>query len=187
MKQEVYQESQENRFPETLLEPATRPGTPLATRFADEMAAIGGTVYRLPEKDVKLKLAKLLRERGIKRVAVDDVGEKYISEVESVRVPEPTVWAGVTGALLGIAESGSLVLVGGEGRPLTASLLPEIHIAILRESEIVPTLLEALRRPEIRSASAGVIITGPSRTGDIEMTLSIGVHGPKELHVFLIE
>ena len=187
MKQVVYQESQENRVPESSLEPATRPGTLLATRFADEMAAIGVNVYRLPEKDVKLKLAKLLRERGIERVAVDDVGEKYISEVESVRVPDPTVWAGVTGALLGIAESGSLVLVGGEGRPLTASLLPEIHIAILRESEIVPTLLEALRRPEIRSASAGVIITGPSRTGDIEMTLSIGVHGPKELHVFLIE
>ena len=104
-----------------------------------------------------------------------------------MRVPDPTIWAGVTGALLGIAESGSLVLVGGEGRPLTASLLPDIHIAILRESDLVPTLPEALARPEIRAASAAVIITGPSRTGDIEMTLSIGVHGPKELHVFLIE
>jgi L-lactate dehydrogenase complex protein LldG len=44
-----------------------------------------------------------------------------------------------------------------------------------------------LARPEIRAASSAVIITGPSRTGDIEMTLSIGVHGPKELHVFLIK
>ena len=117
---------------------------------------------------------------------MDDVGEKYVSGIESVRVPDPTVWAGVTGALLGIAESGSLVLASGEGRPLTASLLPDIHIAILRESDLVLTLLDALRHPEIRSASAAVIITGPSRTGDIEMTLSIGVHGPKEIHVFLI-
>ena len=159
----------------------------MATQFIDELAAIGGKVYRLPEKEVKARLAKLLQERAIERVAVDDIGEKYISTVESVRAPDPTVRAGVTGALLGIAESGSLVLVGGEGRPLTASLLPDIHIAILRESDLVPTLLDALRRPEIRSASAAVIITCPSPTGDIEMTLTIGVHGPKEVHVFLIE
>jgi L-lactate dehydrogenase complex protein LldF len=187
MKQEVLQGMIENQFPETLLEPVTLPVVPLAIRFAEELTAIGGKVYRLPEKDVIPKLAKLLRERGIERVAVDDIGEKYISEFESVRGPDPTVWAGLTGALLGIAESGSLMLVSGEGRPLTASLLPDIHIAILRESDLVPTLLDALRRPEIRSASAGVIITGPSRTGDIEMTLSIGVHGPKEVHVFLID
>jgi L-lactate dehydrogenase complex protein LldF len=187
IKQEVFQGTLENQFPETPLEPVTLPGVPLANRFSDELTAIGGNVYRLPEKDVIPELAKLLRERGVERVAVDDVGEKYISEVESVRGPDPTVQAGVTGALLGISESGSLVLLSGEGRPLTASLLPDIHIAILRESDLVPTLLDALCRPEIRSASAGVIITGPSRTGDIEMTLSIGVHGPKELHVFLIE
>ena len=159
----------------------------LADRFADELAAIGGKVYRLPEKEVKSRLAKLLREYRIDRVAVDDIGEKYVGRVQSVRTPDPTVQAGITGALLGIAESGSLVLVGGDGRPLTASLLPDIHIAILRESDLVPTLLEALRHPQIRSASASVIITGPSRTGDIEMTLSIGVHGPKEVHVFLVD
>jgi L-lactate dehydrogenase complex protein LldG len=88
---------------------------------------------------------------------------------------------------LGIAESGSLLLVSGEARPLSASLLPDIHIAILRASDLVQTLTEALARPELRSASAAVIVTGPSRTGDIEMTLSIGVHGPKEVHVFLID
>jgi L-lactate dehydrogenase complex protein LldG len=100
--------------------------------------------------------------------------------------PDPTIQVGITGALAGIAESGSLVLVSGEGRPLTASLLPDIHIAILRASCLVPTLPDALRLPEILTASAAVIITGPSRTADIEMTLTIGVHGPKELHIFLI-
>ena len=163
------------------------PAPSLADQFSGELAAIGGNVHRLPEKEVKARLAELLQERGIQRVAVDDIGEKYVDRVPSVRLPDPTVRAGITGALLGIAESGSLVLVGGEGRPLTASLLPDLHIAILRESDLVPTLLEALRRPEIRSASAAVIITGPSRTGDIEMALAIGVHGPKEVHVFLID
>jgi len=50
----------------------------------------------------------------------------------------------------------------------------------------VPTLADALSMPEIRAAPAGVIITGPFRTADIEMTLTFGVHGPGELHVFLI-
>jgi hypothetical protein len=187
IKQEVKQGNQENRLPKNPVELPALPETSLAAQFTDELASIGGNVYRLPEKEVKPRLAKLLQERGIERVTVDDIGEKYVSGVESVQVPDPTIRAGVTGALLGIAESGSLVLVGGEGQPLTASLLPDIHIAILRESDLVPNLLEALRHPEIRSASAAVIITGPSRTGDIEMTLSIGVHGPKELHVFLVE
>ncbi len=159
----------------------------LETRFTSELAALGVNVYRLPEKKVKGTLAKLLRERGIERVAVDDIGEKYVPGFQSVHVPDSTILAGVTGALVGIGESGSLVLVGGETQPLTASLLPDIHIAILRETDLVPTLADALARPEIRSASSAVIITGPSRTGDIEMTLSIGVHGPKELHVILIE
>jgi L-lactate dehydrogenase complex protein LldF len=159
----------------------------LPTQFTGELAAIGVHVYNLPEKEVKTRLASLLRERGIERVAVDDIGEKYVTGVQSVLAPDPTIAAGITGALVGIAESGSLVLVGGEGHPLTASLLPDIHIAILRESDLVATLADALARPEILAASAAVIITGPSRTADIEMALTIGVHGPKEVHVFLIE
>ena len=184
--QEVNQAGQAVRPPENPLEPVSTLVSSLAAQFSEESAAIGVNVYHLPEKDVKARLAKLLKERGIERVAVDYIGEKYVTGIESVRLPDPTVWAGVTGAQMGIAESGSLVLGAGEGRPLTASLLPDIHIAILRESDLVPTLLDALRRPEIRSASASVIITGPSRTGDIEMALTIGVHGPKEVHVFLI-
>jgi len=187
MEQAINTEAQVCRPPKNPAEYIAPPVPSLAARFSDELAGIGGQVYRLPEKEVKARLAKLLQERGIERVAVDDIGEEYVTGMETVRVPDPTVWAGVTGALLGIAESGSLLLVGGEGRPLTASLLPDIHIAILRASDLVPDLAQALARPEIRPASAAVIITGPSRTGDIEMTLSIGVHGPKEVHVFLID
>jgi hypothetical protein len=187
IRQEVTPEIPGKRLPDSPGESEAALIPSLADQFADELSDIGGIVYRLPEIDVKARLAKLLQERGIERVAVDDIGEKYVTGIQSVRVPDPTILAGVTGALVGIAESGSLVLVSGEGRPLTASLLPDIHIAILRESDLVPTLAEALARPEIREASAAVIITGPSRTGDIEMVLAIGVHGPKELHVFLSE
>ncbi len=159
----------------------------LSARFAEELASIGGRVYLIPEQEVRTRLAEFLRMRGVERVCTDSVGASLVSSISFVMGPDPTIQVGITGALAGIAESGSLVLVGGEGRPLTASLLPDIHIAILRVSDLVPTLPDALRMPEILTASAAVIITGPSRTADIEMTLTIGVHGPKELHVFLIE
>ena len=72
---------------------------------------------------------------------------------------------------------------GWGGCPFNASLLPEIHIAILKSSDILPSLPDAMHL--VKNTSAAVFITGPSRTADIEMTLTIGVHGPKEIHVFL--
>lgn len=96
--------------------------------------------------------------------------------------------AGITGAAAGLADSGSLVLVHGPARGRLASLLPPVHIAVLRRGAIAPSLGELLARqpslPEVSSNMA--IITGPSRTADIEMTLSRGVHGPKEVHVILL-
>ena len=101
--------------------------------------------------------------------------------------PDPAVQAGLTGALAGIAETGTLVMPGGPGKPLTASLLPETHLAVLPARDILDRLAQALALPQVRQASASVLITGPSRTADIEMTLTIGVHGPKNLVVFILE
>jgi L-lactate dehydrogenase complex protein LldG len=69
---------------------------------------------------------------------------------------------------------------------LTASLLPEVHIALLHEKDLYKSLPDVIGCSELRDASAGIIISGPSRTADIEMTLTIGVHGPGVLHVILI-
>ena len=160
---------------------------PLITQFTAELTALGGKVYQVKEKDLPRKLTEFLKSKKIDRVLVDESGARYGTEISTIREPDPTVRAGVTGALCGIAETGSLVLISGAGQTLTASLLPKIHVAVLRTSQLVPTLAEALRRPEVRTAPAGVIVTGPSRTADIEMTLTIGVHGPGELHVFLID
>jgi len=87
---------------------------------------------------------------------------------------------GVTNAIVGLADTGS-VLEADEA--LYPSLLPEIHIAILKSKDIVPSLPDAIHL--VKDKNAAVFITGPSRTADIEMTLTIGVHGPKELHVFV--
>jgi L-lactate dehydrogenase complex protein LldG len=93
---------------------------------------------------------------------------------------------GLTKAICGLADTGSILIADGEGNPLQASLLPGIHIAVLCASDILPSLSDAMRLPIIRQARAVVVITGPSRTADIEMSLTIGMHGPGELHVFLV-
>jgi L-lactate dehydrogenase complex protein LldG len=91
----------------------------------------------------------------------------------------------VTKAICGLADTGSVLIVDGEGGPLHASLLPEVHLAVLRKSAILPSLENAMNL--VRESNAAAFITGPSRTADIEMTLTIGVHGPGELHIFLVD
>jgi len=96
---------------------------------------------------------------------------------------------GVTGAAAGLAESGSVVLDHGPGRPRMASLVPEVHVALLDLALMERTLAHwAHKRPESVVDTANlVVITGPSRTGDIEQQLTLGVHGPKHVHIVLIK
>ena len=101
--------------------------------------------------------------------------------------PDAGVRFGVTGCTCAIAETGTLVLTNEPGRPLGPSLLPEVHVAVVHSRQIIGTLEEALRLPEVAQCASTVLISGPSRTADIEMTLTIGVHGPKELHVFVVQ
>jgi len=97
--------------------------------------------------------------------------------------PDPDILVGVTRAVCGLADTGSILETDGPGYPLHASLLPEVHIAILKRSDILPTLKNAMTL--VREKGVSIFITGPSRTADIEMTLTIGVHGPSEVHIFL--
>ena len=96
---------------------------------------------------------------------------------------------GVTGAAAGLAESGSVVLEHRPGRPRMASLVPEVHVALLDLTLMERTLVHwAHKFPESVADTANlVVITGPSRTGDIEQQLTLGVHGPKHVHIVLIK
>ena len=95
---------------------------------------------------------------------------------------------GITGAIAGLAESGSIVLDSGPGRPRMASLIPLVHIALLRSTDISPSLSHwVATNPTAAADTANLfVITGPSRTADIEQILNLGVHGPKHLHVILL-
>ena len=96
---------------------------------------------------------------------------------------------GVTGAFAGIAETGSVMLLSGPESPTTLNFLPEDHIVVLRESRIVPHPEDAwaLLREERSSMPRTVnLICGPSKTGDVELVILEGAHGPRRFHVVVV-
>jgi iron-sulfur cluster protein len=102
---------------------------------------------------------------------------------------------GISGANIAIANSGTLVLLTNEGNGRLVTTLPPIHVALVGVEKIVPSLDEAteilkLLAPSATGQKMSVYVsftTGPSRSADIELSLSIGVHGPKEVHVVLVD
>jgi L-lactate dehydrogenase complex protein LldG len=134
-------------------------------------------------------LDAMLAQHGVTLLNPHVQGDQRAERLQTLE-PAPVCLSGVE---LAIAESGSLVLRHGPGRPRTASLLAPAHIAVVRRSQLVRGLGEALATLQQRHGEALfdatsnlTFITGPSRTADIEMTLSLGIHGPPEVHVVLI-
>jgi L-lactate dehydrogenase complex protein LldG len=178
------------------------PGTGDANKaqdiFAAEVSALGATFTRCAENELVENILSLLRERRIDSIlswsedqlpagllaGLRQAGIQIVHPTYETKSADHIPHIGLTGALAGVADSGTLILPGGPGRPLTASLLPEIHIAVIQREKIYHDLPQALNLQEVREASAAVLVSGPSRTADIEMTLTIGVHGPGELHIF---
>jgi L-lactate dehydrogenase complex protein LldG len=100
----------------------------------------------------------------------------------AARVPETQ--SDVSRAAYGLADTGSVVLLSSE-EPRARSLLPEVHVVHLRADRILPGLEELFDELGTELPSSVAIVTGPSRSADIEQTLTVGVHGPAEVHVVL--
>ena len=96
---------------------------------------------------------------------------------------------GVSRAVAGVAETGSLALSSGPDNPATLSFLPDYHIVLLAEADVVPwfeDLWQRMRDADGFPPRSFNFITGPSRTADVEQTLQLGAHGPRSLHVILV-
>lgn len=160
-------------------------------QFMDELIKVSGSVTRTDPNDATNKIIEFLKTRAIDRIHLEpNVLDEVAFEKAGISVshePDAALRVGVTKAICGLADTGSIVIVDGAGHPLQASLLPRIHVALLCRSDILPSLADALTLPIVRGAGSAVVITGPSRTADIEMSLTIGMHGPGELHVFLVD
>lgn len=163
----------------------------LADRFAERAAAAGVEVVRAEAASLAAAVLERLRAGGLTWVAMwDDPLLRPLAgmlRAAGVAVTEEAAAAeaGITTADFAIAETGTLVLAAGPGRRRATSLLPPLHIAVLPEDRIVPTLFELLPALEALP-SALAFITGPSRTSDIEMTPVRGVHGPVAVCVVLL-
>jgi len=178
----------------------------LAASFMHNLTAVGGhciitqgqtgIAESLTEIITNLQKTKLRAQR----IAISDtpVVEQlmYMTdlEIEELKVTPSASEifqfdAGITTAQAAIAETGTLVLDSAHERHRLVSLVPPVHIAIIDASQIYETLGEALNslRREKELSPAVTFITGPSRTADIELTLTIGVHGPQELYVIIKE
>jgi L-lactate dehydrogenase complex protein LldF len=161
------------------------PITNYQSQFTAELIALGGTVIACPQEKLGETLTSFLRQREATQVFVDDVGAQNLPpEFLAIREPDPSLKFGLTGCAGGIANTGTVLLLDA-GETLKASLLPETHLVVLPASQLVADLPEALAKT--RHSANAALITGPSRTADIEMTLTIGVHGPKEIIVFLVD
>ena len=98
------------------------------------------------------------------------------------------VRCGLTGAEAAFAESGSIVIRSGPGRPRMASLIPLVHIALLPVDRIFQSQMDWMAEGDVGLSEAAnvVYVTGPSRTADIEQQLNLGVHGPRAVHLVIV-
>ncbi|MEB3101745.1 LutC/YkgG family protein [Ferviditalea candida] len=137
------------------------------------------------ERFYSLQLEQCLKETGV----VHRVWRPTEDEQE-LRAYAAQADMGIAFAEMGLAETGTVVLWNGGGRGRLVSLLPPVFVAVLREADIHPRLTQAVahvHRQVERGLPACInFITGPSRTGDIEMDLAFGVHGPGKVHIILL-
>jgi L-lactate dehydrogenase complex protein LldF len=170
-------------------EPAPPVSEDRVEQFIKELTRINGQIVRTKRKDVTNQVLAFLQARDICHIHLEPqvLDEKVLEKagITFSRERDAALRAGVTKALCGVAESGSVLEADGPGDKLCASLLPEIHLTLLSTADLYATLREAL--PLTRERKSAVFISGPSRTGDIEMSHTIGVHGPRELVVFLVD
>lgn len=170
------------------------PDQSLVEQFSRELEVLGGNCTPCRSSELADLVLDFLRQRGITRIQtweaaqlpVDIIAELQGGGILVEQGHDADIQAGLTGADGAIAETGTLVITDAPGRPITASLVPEIHLAVLEASKILAGMPAALKLPGIRQNTNGVLISGPSRTADIEMTLTVGMHGPGEVHVYCL-
>ncbi|MFH1330904.1 MAG: LUD domain-containing protein [Actinomycetota bacterium] len=169
--------------------------------FTAEAEALGAQVRRVAPGGVPAFLAEVVAVHRTGRAVVSrDPETAGVAACLAARGVEALDWdgpaaaacadLGVTGAVCGIAATGSIVVAAGRAGGRGASLLPPVHAALVREEALLATPADLWRHmgscfPEGLPSQA-VVITGPSRTGDIELVLVRGVHGPGHLWVGLL-
>ncbi|GGY81233.1 LutC/YkgG family protein [Marinobacter zhanjiangensis] len=175
-------------------------------RFRSAMEPVHGEIHNCRGGDWVATLSGLLSDRRVSRMLVGSGAEPLATlrastqELPDILVYDEPVenWqqhlfndvdAGLTTTRGGIAETGSLILWPTAEEPRLTSLVPPIHVALLKASELFGTLREAMAAQQWSHGmpTNALLVSGPSKTADIEQTLAYGVHGPRELIVLVVE
>jgi L-lactate dehydrogenase complex protein LldG len=170
-------------------------------RFIEELEALGGNAVRVASyEEARERVLTLCREREVKLLVRWDVEElEDFNELLREAGVEVVVWGergcreataradvGLSTAEWAIAETGSLVLEGGPGKGRSVTLLPPTYVAVVPVEKVLRTVPEAIEKYAGRLPANVCFHTGPSRSGDIEMSLVVGMHGPGDVHVILV-
>lgn len=180
---------------------ANQPHAALLDLFVDMLRTQGTDVTRLACADeIPDHIADYLRDHNLParlRMGSDPL----LSRLPWDRTPtiervagraEGDDTAALSRAIVGAAETGTLLLVSGPENPTTLNFLPDTHIAVIKARDVVGAYEEAWERVRAACDGGGLprtvnLISGPSRTADIEQTIIMGAHGPRRLHVIVID
>jgi len=173
-------------------------------QFSQHIEAVHGQVFRVQLNNWQQELFRLLEEKSIHYLLLSDktkIGQDIVKP-ESLELLDyhqameswkseffNQVDAGLTSTIGAIAETGSLMLWPSIEEPRLISLVPPIHIAIVDVDKIYDTFAQAVQEQNwaAQMPSNALLISGPSKTADIEQVLAYGVHGPKQLIVIIRE
>ncbi len=175
---------------------ASRPTAGVVDRFCERVADYRATVTRLAAGELPAAVERLCAERGATRIAVPPGGPPVLRGVEVV-VDDPPLSAAaldaldgvLTGCALAIAETGTIVLDGGERSGRRAlTLVPDWHICVVEAAAVVAGVPDAIAAlaPAAAEGRPITFVSGPSATSDIELDRVEGVHGPRTLDVLVV-
>ena len=188
-------------------------GDDLCRRMAKEVEEVGGTAHLVDDlAGAKQALRGIIRQCGATRALcwqhplLDRLGlDELLTSQHVQQISHATLAAldgdaqrsemlsadlGISSVTHAVAETGTLAVASQPGQERLASLLPPVHVAVVTRDQILPDLLDLFARldesgPEALPSNL-TLITGPSKTGDIELQLTTGVHGPGKWHVIIV-
>jgi L-lactate dehydrogenase complex protein LldG len=177
------------------------PREEILERFAERAAEYEATVRRVQADELPGAIEEALRRRGVKRLVVPPYlpkewipgGVETLRDAARLRLTKEELDGSdgvLTGCALGIAQTGTIVLDSGRAQGRRAlTLLPDYHLCVVREDQIVGLVPEAVARLEdtVKNERRAItFISGPSATSDIELDRVEGVHGPRTLEVLIV-
>ncbi len=175
----------------------------LVERFMRRARDMESTVERIADRnEIPAQVARYLREAQLSLASSGQKANEGVCWPELAALDwigaglkieaRPAIGSdrlGITGVFCAIAETGTMVILSGAETPTATMLLPETHVAVVRADRIVAGMEDAfalIRRERGELPRAVNLISGPSRTGDIEQTIVLGAHGPYRVHILVV-